>query len=57
MTKKEKAVLNRFSDDVLRRFMRASISENKHDEDCSFFELKLITELKEALEACNEVGA
>lgn len=57
MTRREKEILNRFSDDALRNFMRASVSENKHDEDCSFFALKLITELKEALEACNEVGA
>lgn len=57
MTRREKEILNRFSDDALRNFMRASVSENKHDEDCSFFSLKLITELKEALEACNEVGA
>nr|DAW86126.1 MAG TPA: hypothetical protein [Inoviridae sp.] len=57
MTRREKEILNRFSDDVLRKFMRASVSENKHDEDCSFAELKLITELKEALEACNEAGA
>ncbi|WP_164516734.1 hypothetical protein [Clostridium transplantifaecale] len=56
MTKKEKAVLNRFSDDVLRKFMNASLSENEHDVDCSFFELKLITELKKALESCNEAG-